>query len=224
MKKYILILAALVATISCRKASYSDPDSVGGRTYDNESYGKVYMMGIADNLVTDALDELERALEVNAEGRSVSSHFAISGNLDTPGTTWTVTDPISVLYGLRLKCVELAAWDLEFDGEYATSESSLYPTRFTLHALRGEQTGIAGHYNWTVSLEGSRTERGGYSCVVNTPKALMYNQADLLQSVGGWNKLYGTLRMIVYKNKELVDICELRFNGNVSQAKFERGL
>lgn len=224
MRKYIFILATVLAAVSCRKASYHDPDTVGGRIPENESYGKTYMMGIADNLVTDALDELEWALEINASGRGVSSHFAISGNLDTPGTTWTVSDPMSVLTGMRLKAVDLAAWDLEFDGEYAIRETTQYPTRFTLHALRGEATSIEHHYNWTVTLEGSRTERGGYSCVVNTPKSLMYNQADLTQSIGGWNKLYGTVRMIVYKNKELVDISELRFNGSVLQAKYERGL
>ena len=224
MKKYILALAAVVAAVSCQKSSYHDPDTVGGRLPENESYGKTYMMGIADNLVTDALDELEWALEINASDRNVSSHFAISGNLETPGTTWTVSDPSSVLTGMKLKAVELAAWDLEFDGQYTVRGSTYYPTRFTLHAIRGEATSIEHHFNWTVTLEGSRTERGGYSCVVNTPKALMYNQADLSQSIGGWNKLYGTLRMIVYKNKELVDISELRFNGSVLQAKYERGL
>lgn len=224
MKKIYIAICLLAALAACSKESYYSEDAVGGRTERNQSYGKTYMMGIADNLVTDALDEMERAIEMNAEGRSVSSHFAMAGDIEQTGTVWTVTDQTSIMYGLQMKNVSAGVWELSFEGDYAVSYGDSYPTRFTIMATRKEETSIAFHYCWAVTLEGSRTERGSYSCQVTTPKMMNYGQTSLEQSVGGWNQLYGTIRMAVYKGKDLVDVSELRFNGNVSNAKYERGL
>ena len=205
MKKIYIAICLLAALVACSKESPYGEDAVGGRTERNLSYGKTYMMGIADNLVTDVLDELERGIEMNAEGRTFSSHFDISGDLEKTGSVWSVKDPTSIMCGLQIKNLSEGVWELSFEGDYAVDYGSSYPTRFTMQAKREELTSIAYHYCWEVSLEGSRTERGTYSCQVTTPKALHYGQAVLQQSMGGWNQMYGTLRMAVYKGTDLVN-------------------
>ena len=63
MKKYFILLAiAAVAAVSCSKASTQD--IVGGRSQEYNWGGYSYMMYIADNLTTDALDELEQGAEI----------------------------------------------------------------------------------------------------------------------------------------------------------------
>ena len=81
------------------------------------------------------------------------------------------------------------------------------------------------HYNWKVTLTGERVEREGYSCQVNTPVPLQYQVGvGSQQTAKGWNMMYGTLTMNVYKNGNLVDLCELVFNGVPYNAKYTRGL
>lgn len=215
------VLALVVAVSACSKAD--ETGVVGGRSEYYDYSGRSYMMGIADNLVTDALDQLEKALEVNDRGGSRSSHFDMTGDLMSNGVMWTVTESGNRLYGMTLKKGTGDAWMLVFDGNYAVGEDD-YPTRFTLRAERGAQN-APYHFNWTVTLNGERVERGGYSCQAETTVPLQYQLGvGYNQSTSGWNMMYGTLMMSVYKDSKLIDLCELVFNGNPGSAKYTRGL
>lgn len=220
--RYILPLIAVISLGACSKGAPSD-GSVGGRSdYYNQS-GREYMMGCADNLVTDALDQLEMALEVNARGSSVSSHFNMGGDITANGTVWTVTEYENRLAGMKIKKNSDLSWTLTFDGNYSIQDED-YPTRFTLLAQQ-EAHNMDFHYNWKVTLTGERVEREGYSCQVNTPVPLQYQVGvGSQQTAKGWNMMYGTLTMNVYKNGNLVDLCELVFNGVPYNAKYTRGL
>ena len=76
MKRYIAILTMALVAASCMRGDYLDaPDIVGGRSVINNQEARTYMMYIADNLVTDVLDELELALNISERGVEKSAHF-----------------------------------------------------------------------------------------------------------------------------------------------------
>lgn len=222
--RYILPLVAVAAISACSKGDIYDDSTVGGRTDYYNRNGRSYMMGCADNLITDALDQLEMALEVNARGGSVSSHFNMNGDITSNGTVWTVTEYGSRLEGMKIKKNSDLSWTLTFDGDYSI-DNETYPTRFTLHVLQ-EAHNTGYHYNWKVNIvNGERIEREGYSCQVSTPVPLQYQVGvGSQESIKGWNMMYGTLMMSVFKGDTLVDLCELVFNGVPYNAKYTRGL
>lgn len=222
--RYILPLVAIAAISACSKGDIYDDSSVGGRTDYYNRNGRSYMMGCADNLITDALDQLEMALEVNARGGSVSSHFNMNGDITANGTVWTVTEYGSRLEGMKIKKNSDLSWTLTFDGDYSI-DSETYPTHFSFHVMQ-EAHNAGYHYNWKVNIiSGERVEREGYSCQVSTPVPLQYQVGvGSQESIKGWNMMYGTLMMSVFKSGTLVDLCELVFNGVPYNAKYTRGL
>lgn len=227
MKKYLIIAAtALLAASACTKGYEAVDDGVGGRTNANNRDARSYMMSVADNLVTDALDELEMGLLVQDNGRGTSGHFDISGgSLLANGVAWTVIADDSLLKGLTLKCTGASTWTLTYTGDYSLL-GERYPVDFTLVAAQG--TLIKGHhYNWNVTLAGDRTEREGYRCKFSTDGLVKYQVAmeqDVPANYPGWNKVDGSFLMEIYKETKLVDVWQLDFAGYPSDAQFTRSL
>ena len=220
MKKYFILLAiAAMATLSCKKESQ---DIVGGRSEDYNWGGRSYMMYIADNLTTDALDELELALQTEQRGTGMSSHFEMNGSLYKAGSSWRVSTLSSPLPDLRIEGKGNATFLLSYKGDYAFEADCDYPTTFSITAqLLRDGEGAPG--NWRLVIKGSRTEREGYSCTFETPEGIQYSNTLGMESKG-WNQIFGNLYMTVYKNKNTVDLSCLSFNGSPSQAKYTRGL
>ena len=221
MKKYILLLAiAAMAAVSCSKSN--NPDIVGGRTEEYNWGGRNYMMYIADNLTTDALDELEQALQIEERGTGKSSRFEIKGSLYQAGSSWRVATETSPLPDLVIEGKGNSTFFLTWEGNYYFGSADVYPTSFTIEAqmLRNGE-GAPG--NWKLNVKGNRTERNGYRCTFDTPLGIEYSNTLGMQSKG-WNQIFGDLYMTVFKDRNTVDLCCLSFNGAPSQAKYTRGL
>ena len=223
MKKYYILLLAIaaVAVSACSKAESAD--ILGGRSEDYNWGGRNYMMYIADNLTTDALDELELALQTEERGTGMSSHYEMKGSLKEAGSVWRVATEASTLPDLKIEGKGNSTYLLTFEGDYNFGgDSNRYLTRFTIEAkLMLDGQGAPG--NWNLTVSGNRTEREGYRCIFETPSGIQYSNTLGLQSKG-WNQIFGDLYMTVYKNKSTVDLCCLSFNGSPSQAKYTRGL
>ena len=240
MKRYIAILTMALVAASCMRGDYLDaPDIVGGRSVINNQEARTYMMYIADNLVTDVLDELELALNISERGVEKSAHFTFDKRLTTVGATWTVKADDSHLNGLTLHCDAADTWSFTFSGDYVFgSEENEYPTTFSMKAVKYVPEDEADTtLGWVVSLSGERKEwndnkkqkssasKSAYSCTFQT-----YARSSLryLNTRGkgatGWNQMYGDLYMDVYKAGEKIDVCCLSFEGSPSQATFLRGL
>ncbi len=221
MKKYFILLAiAAVAAVSCSKAKTED--IVGGRSQEYNWGGYSYMMCIADNLTTDALDELEQALLTEERNTSMSSHFEMSGSLLKEGSSWRVSTEATPLQNLKIEGKGDYTFQLTYEGNYSFGMGEAYPTHFSIEAkLLRNGEGAPG--NWKLNIKGGRTERGGYRCTFETPQGIEYSNTLGSQS-NGWNQIFGDLYMTVYKDNTTVDLSCLSFNGSPSQAKYTRGL
>jgi len=223
MKKYFVILAAAVAAVACSKGEDYDV-TVGGRNTYSLSEGASYMMFIADNLVTDALDEIELALNLNdaimAAGQS--TRYLITGpqDLEEAGSTWKVISNASNVVGMEIVSQGNAQWKFTYAGEYAFGLANAYPTTFVMLVERGDLKS-EGHYNWTVTLSGSREEKNSYRCQFESLGPVAY---QIEGQTLGWNYLVGKYSMKVFKGEEAIDLCLLSFNGSISKAQFVRGL
>lgn len=224
MKKTLLLLsAALVALLgACSKGNSNQPDDViGGRNYD--SGGRTYMMNLADYLVTGILDEMELAKGISERGSGTSAHFTVSAPFTQEGAVWSVKAQDSELMGLTLRCVGPNQWKADFQGDFALDAENRYPTTVTMDvtAFQEEDPFQSG---WTVSLNGTRQERGGYSCHFGTRRNSTLQFINT-RGVGmaGWDKVFGNLEMTVFKYEKAVDSCILSFEGAPSQATFLRG-
>lgn len=223
MKKYILIIAAALAAIACTKGNYSDT-YVGGHNQYALSDGGKYMMHIADNLVTDALDELELALSVNETLKDMgkSTRYLITGpqDLEQVGSTWKVISNASHMLGMTMVNTAADTWELTFSNDYSFDNDS-YPTTLVMQLVRGAEGQRSFHYDWTAIYSGTRTEKEPYSSSFKTVGAMEYSYSS---TQAGWNNVVGKLSMEVYKDKEMIDLCLLTFTGNPSNAQFVRGL
>lgn len=223
MKKFCLILLTLTALTACSKGGYNDYDFLGGHiSYTSSSAGRSYMMSIADGLMAGVLDELSLARETQQRGTATSSHFEIKGGLYTAGSTWTVYTESSQFKGLVIRCTGEKAWDITYEGDFQIN-GAYYPTAFSMTASLTDDS------IWMVSLSGDRTERGGYTCQFETragvnPEPVMSFANTMSTKESGWNRIKGDLFLTVYKNKEVVDVSRLSFNGTPSQATYTRGL
>jgi hypothetical protein len=223
---FTVILSMVLLAAACSRGDYENaPDIVGGHTVVNNLPGRKYMMSIADEMVTAALDELELGLSINERGAAErSSHFNVNGSLTTPGSTWTVKAEDSQMKGLSLHCTAADQWQLSFDGEFVLIyEENLYPTVFTLMVDKYKpEDPESADEGWKVSLTGRREERGGYHCTFDTASITYVNTRGA--GAPGWNQVFGDLYMYVFKNDAQVDACCLSFEGSPSQATYIRGL
>jgi len=222
MKKIVIIAAALLALAGCSK--YYGPsgyDYVGGNDYYTNYPSRNYMMAIVDNMITDALDELEMAFKVESMGNSTSLRFDKSaGSIHTEGVSWKVIGLERALKGMTIKNIGSDTWELSFDGSYSLL-GDVYPVNFIMKAKRGSL--ISGfHYNWGVTINGNRTERNGYSCIYSSNNTVLY-QCKQGNTVG-WNYLEGMYSLTVLLNQEAIDMWAIEFHGAPSEADFSRGI
>lgn len=217
MKKLIYLTLVLGALASCTKGYNESSFNGSGRV--SGSQGRVYMLGIANDLVVDNLQVLENALyaDLLASGGAVS--YETGGkSLRTPGAEWKVKY-LDGYKGLSLKCLGEDSWTLRYEGDYLLG-SNTYPTRYTLTA-RSAVKEKENHYDWDVTLDGYRTEKGGYSCHFWTDSPLRY-QSD--GEIRGWSNCFGVLMMTVYKDGQGIDGTMLELNGPLSSANFHQGV
>ena len=239
MKKILVMLSMALLAASCQRGEFTSSSEavVGGRTDINNREAHNYMMYIADNLVTDLLDELELGLSISARGAETSAHFSFDKRLTTVGSTWKVKADDSHLNGLTLHCTAADSWTLDFTGDYVFgNEDNDYSTSISLKATRyvpaDEEDTTQG---WEVTFSGERREwkdgkkqnsNASYSCTFRTgpgPAPLRYLNTRG-KGTAGWNQMFGDVYMDVYKAGEKIDVCCLSFEGSPFQATFIRGL
>ena len=197
MKKLVYILCAALILGACAKG----PDAVVGGSYAYDySPAGVYLMCIADQMVTGALGELETAIEQEVGSVTWPSLF--------PGMTFTP--------GLEDQ------WLISYVGPFSISGSS-YETSFQIMATREAlPEGISPHCSWRIQLDGNRIERGGYVSQFQSVGEVRY-VAEPTFSLG-WSKVYGKFTMLITRNGQKVDNCLLTFTGLPSEAQFIRNL
>ena len=221
MKKH-LIYMALMAVAVLPACSKHNTDSVGDNTY-NSSAAREYLMYIVDDLVTDVLDQAEKALIVNSRDVRQSIQFDTrEGAFDAPGVTWTVTADDSPLPGMTFTCQTPDKWQASFDGKYAFDED-IYPTRFIMTLEKGQKY-FDTHYAGTISRDGRRTERGGYACTFTTEPQADYGFSNGGSSFHGWDYLFGQYCVTIYRDSKPIDIWLFKLKGGLSKAEFIRQL
>ncbi len=196
--------------VSCSK----EDDIVGGRDYLFNEDGRRYMMNIADNLITDAIYELE-----NVEDKCCSA-----------GDSYIVTNKTNRLCGLDIVCANSSSWTLSYEGDYEFG-GKYYPTSFHISAHKATPgTNVADdEEGWILFVEGKRYERDGFWCTFssstdsNSFGAITYINTRGAQALG-WDVVKGDIMMRVFKYDESIDNCILSFSGAPSQAVFTCGL
>ena len=213
---------AVLALASCTKTYNGiNEDIVGSSSYSQSYPARQYLMAIADNLVTDALEEIETAFWIEGLGAGGSVHFNVKeGSILTENVTWTVTGRDLDLNGMTIKNIGSDTWELTYTGPYALQGES-YPVSFILKAKRGTLV-KNNHYNWAVTLNGNRTEREGYACSFKTSATVLYTCSS--ENTTGWNKLEGSYLLTVLKDNQSIDLWIMDFNGSPSKAEFRMGL
>lgn len=220
MKKTVFLagIVLLLAT-ACHKADY---DAFGGHTDTNDNPVRAYMLNVVDDLVAASLEELETALQMDAQDAFTQALYVMQGDLRHVTGTWTVRRECP-LKGLVIRCniqtEGLAGWILEYDGDIELL-GNIYPTHFTLQAEHNPTE--EAHTDWRITkFSGYRTEREGYKCTFDISSSLLFEA--LQQEERLWNAA-GTLHMIVYKNDSLIDTAYLSLKGAPSAAIFVHGL
>ena len=178
-------------------------------------------MAIVDNMVTDALEELETAFKVEGLGNATSIRFDKSaGSILEQGVTWKITGQERSLLGMTIKNIGSDTWEMAYDGPYSLL-GDIYPVNFIMKAKRGSL--ISGnHYNWGVTLSGNRTEREGYSCTYATNNTVLYMCTQ--DNTVGWNHLEGSYSLTVILNGQPIDLWAMVFKGKLSDTEFTRGI
>ena len=230
--RYIALAIIALLSVSCSKGDRYYGDILGGRSSFYDRNGRMYMMNIADNLVTDILDELELALDISRRGATSSSHFVLDGSLYTAGTTWSVKAEDDMLMGMTLHCSANDCWTMVYDGKYTFGDNNCYPTSVTLTARLLDNTADPSltdeSKGWRVSFEGERQERGGYGCSFGTPSGGEQQSIDYVNTRGdgaeGWDQIFGSIFLTVFKADQVVDAWCITFDGSPSQADYIRGL
>ena len=223
-KKTILLCLALpLLLLSCSKGYNIGEEYYNGSNPGNKNAGRSYMLQLANDLVIDNLKTLENALYADrlgaAPGEESASYDKGGKSLREKGAVWTVTYQ-GGLVGLVITALGEDTWRLEWDGEYDLGGNA-YPTKYTLTATCLEEMQQKSHFDWAVELDGTRTEREGYSCHFWTKKTLWYEVMD--RSYAGWYSCNGLLVMIVQKNGKGLDSSSLELRGTPNEAQYRRG-
>jgi hypothetical protein len=222
MKKIAIIAMALLALAGCTKHySPNGYEIVGGNEYYSNYPSRSYMMAIVDNMITDALEELETAFKIEGLGNPTSLRFDITaGSILTEGVSWKVIGLERALKGMTLKNIGSDTWELSYEGPYSLL-GDVYPVNFIMKAKRGSLI-TGNHYNWGVTINGNRTERNGYSCIYSSNNTVLYQCTQ--DNTVGWNYLEGMYSLTVFLNQEAIDLWAIEFHGVPSEADFSRGI
>ena len=215
MKKLMILAVAALIAAGCSKGYDASQDHFGGRSEYYYLDAHNYMLGIADNLVTDALDNLEDALVLN-------------GDAEVPlGTSWTIQSILRPLRGMTITKTG-SGWKMDYTGDY-TIDGETYPLTVSINAVQGTKISST-HYCWRITLLGSRSERGGYSCDFATLNEVQYSYKlieeapDALLNKSGWDQIFGTYYAKILKNGQAIDDWRLILDGYPFSARFFPGL
>ena len=213
MKIYHLLLCIATAGLlaACSKA---DPDDAFGGHEESSDRVKDYMTFIADQLVTQNLQELETALSTDQGGGLGRYFYKNNGKaLTEDGAVWTVTRE-GALYGLVISKVDgQNSWNLSFDGDFTFDYVDTYRTRYTLLATAADAS-VAAHRSWDITLDGERHEKDDYWCSFASDGAIQYRS---LAEDKLWNA-YGYLLMTVYDGKKQIDKVVMQLKGGKSDS------
>lgn len=220
MKKYILLLMLLpLVAVSCYKG-YDEREELYSGSSDY-SGGRSYMLHIANDLIVDNLKALESALYADkiSSGGPMRSYDTNGIPLHAKGAVWTVKY-ISGFEGLQITALGDDSWQLDWDGDYAL-DGNTFPTRYTLTATCLSTMSQSDHFDWEVGLDGTRTERIGYSCHFWTDKPLWYENSSRSDY---WSSCSGLLMMEVFKDSKGIDGSTLQLRGAPSNAVYRHGV
>lgn len=213
MKKTVILLAILLAA-SCSK----NYDAFSGSGRSTSETGRMYMIGIVNDVVVDNLQQLESALFISERGADALSFNTGGKKLTDEGAVWTLTREGSVFNGLKITRTGENSWEMERSGEYPIL-GVIYPTSYKISVVRGSSKN-ASHYDWDVSLNGKRTEKEGYACAFSSDGVLSFTYEK--GNTADWNSCKGYLMMSVTKNNKAVDEACLVLDGGESEAAFRR--
>ena len=186
-------LLSLVALLSAAWSCSFDSDSFNGSN-SGENGGKYYMLSIADDLVVDKLNDLEVWM-------------------------WTGKVPAAVEGGTK-NIEKLDDGDYLVNGnEKCSMGGNSFDTQYTIRAH--PVTEVSNHhYNWDVTVSGTRIERDGYMGEFWSDGELSYITDGSLN----WDTCKGILYLKVYRKGEKIDLSALELNGTKEQIRYTRGL
>ena len=206
---FSLIAASLL--LACTKDDTSE--AYGGHKQSFDQL-KLYMNYIADDLVTQNLQELETALNSGMNDGMARYFYKTNGKaLTEDGAVWTVNRQ-GTLYGLVISKVNgQDSWSLSYDGDFTFDYNDSYRTTYTLQATAADAS-IAAHRSWNVLLNGKRHETDGFWCGFYSDGPLLY-QALLEDKY--WNA-YGYLLMTVFEGEKQIDKVVMQLKGGKSDS------
>ena len=199
MKKLFLITLALIGIMSCsRDYDYIDRGFDGNTSYTG-AYTRAYIQQISDNLIIQNLQVLEKVIALNANNIwATGNEYTYYNELDIRGVVIRKTDADST-------------WTLTRSGDYPINGVQ-FPTDYAITAKMSVGYGGSNHYDWTLTLEGKRTEDNGFACSFSTDGPIKYGSS--FSSYNKWNSIRGIILMFVTKNGEQVDKAILDFRGD----------
>ncbi|MBR5925582.1 MAG: hypothetical protein IKZ60_08965 [Bacteroidales bacterium] len=199
MKKLAILTLALIGMISCsRDYNYIDRGFDGNSSYTG-AYVRAYIQQVSDNLIVQNLQVLEKVIALNANNIwAVGNEYTYNNELDIRGVVIRKTDADST-------------WTLSRSGDYPINDVK-YPTDYVITAKMSVGKGGANHYDWTLTLEGTRTEDNGFGCSFSSDGAILYKSS--YSSYNKWSYINGIIRMFVTKNGEEIDKAILDFRGD----------
>lgn len=213
MKTRLFLLSLAAATL-CAACSKADPDDAFGGYKEPSDRVKDYMTFIADQLITQNLQELETALSASQDGGLGRYFYKTNGKVLTEdGAVWTVTREGS-LYGLVISKVDgQKSWNLSFDGDFTFDYVDSYRTTYTLQATAADAS-VAAHRSWDVSLNGERHEKEDFWCSFSSDGTISY---PALSEDKLWNA-YGYLLMTVFEGEKQIDKVVMQLKGGKSDS------
>ena len=199
MKKIFLFTIALIGMLSCsRDYDYIDRGFDGNTSYTG-AYTRAYIQQISDNLIIQNLQALESviALDVNNIWK-VGNEYTYNKELDIQGVVIRKTEADST-------------WTLTRIGDYPINGIK-YPTEYVITAKMSVGKSGPNHYDWTMTMEGQRTEDHGFACSFSSDGAIKYNSSPY--SYNKWSSIYGTILLFVTKDGTQIDKAMLEFIGD----------
>ena len=207
----------LAITVACAK--WSDFAGSYGSFYGT-SPGESYLLTLADNLPVDNLRQIEKALLYNDYFEYESRQYETGGKqVDQVGAQWICND-ISSIKGVVIRCTADGEWTMSRSGDYLLNAGKEFLTEYTMILKKGD--GADGHYDWTVTLIGTRREDNGYLCHFWTEdgESLVFSRGASMF----WESCRGKIMMEVTRNGRFIDKALLDFKDGKDKYVYINGL
>ena len=199
MKKTILSILAIACLSACsRDYEYIDSGFDGNTIYTG-AYTRAYLQQISDNLIIQNLQVLESMIALHGDDIwATGAEFVYDSGGDISGVTIT-------------KAAADSTWVLSRNGDYPINGLG-YPTNYIINAKMSVNKGVVNHYNWTLTVAGSRSEDKGYACDFSSDGSLEYKSS--FSSYSTWSSIFGKIVLYVTKDGKLIDKAMLEFTGD----------